>query len=87
MIYKAGARVSTVTPYDGVVGQSAAARLQRVRVIVGASAGTFGVEARHGIHTLVPSMPSMVIAARLGPAKERDCENKSLGYLILRGNI
>lgn len=69
MIHKAGTRVSTVTPYDGVVGQSAAARLQRVRIIVGASAGAFGVEARHSIHALVPSMPGMVIAAGLGPAR------------------
>lgn len=74
MIHKAGTRVSTVTPYDGVVGQSAAARLQRVRIIVGASAGAFGVEARHGIHTLIPSMPSVVITARFGPARDNRAE-------------
>lgn len=43
MIHKARTRISTVTSYDGVMGQSTGGRLQRIRVIVGTSAGTFRV--------------------------------------------
>lgn len=67
MIHKTGAGISTVTPYDGVVGQSAAVRLQRVRIIVGAGAGGFRVQTRHRVHALVPPVSGIIIAAGLGP--------------------
>lgn len=70
MIHKAGTRISAVAPYDGIVGQSAAACLQWVRIVVGTSAGAFRIEARHGIHALVPSMTGVIIAARLGPTSD-----------------
>lgn len=66
MIHKAGTWISTVTPYDGVVGQSAVGRLQRIRIIVGTSAGTFRVETRHRVHAFVTSMTGVIIAAGFG---------------------
>jgi len=67
MIHKARTRISTVTPYDGVVGQSTGGRLQRIRIIVGASIGAFRVEARHRVHTFVTPVSGVIIATRLGP--------------------
>lgn len=67
MIHKARTRISTVTPYDGVVGQSTGGSLQRIRIIVGTSAGTFRVEARHRVHTFVTPVSGVIIAAGLGP--------------------
>lgn len=66
MIHKAGTRISTVTPYDGVMSQSTGGSLQRIRIIVGTSAGAFGIEARHRVHTLVTPVSGMIIAAGLG---------------------
>jgi len=67
MIHEAGTRISTVTPYDGVMGQSTDGRLQRIRSIIGTSAGAFRVEARHRVHTFVTPVSGMIIAAGLGP--------------------
>lgn len=67
MIHEARTRISTVTPNDGVVGQSTGGSLQRIRIIVGTSAGAFRIEARHRVHTLVTPVPGMIIAAGLGP--------------------
>lgn len=67
MIHKARTWISTVTSNDGVVGQSTGSRLQRIRIIVGASAGAFRVEARHRVHTFVTPVSGVIIAAGLGP--------------------
>jgi len=67
VIHKTGTRISTVTPYHGVVGQSAAARLQRVRNVVGVDAGGFRVQTRHRVHALIPPVSSIIITAGLGP--------------------
>lgn len=55
-----------MTPDDGVVGQSTGGRLQRIRRIVGTSAGAFRVEARHRVHTFVTPMSGIIRAAGFG---------------------
>lgn len=68
VVHEAGAGISTVTPYDSVMSQSASGCLQRVCGFIGARSRALRVEACHGVHAFVPSMPGVVIAARLGPA-------------------
>lgn len=72
MVHEARTGISTVTPDDGVVSQSAAGRLQRVCGLVGTRSRGLRVQPRHSVHALVPSMPGMVIAARLGPGNVRE---------------
>lgn len=67
MVHEARTGISTVTPDDGVVSQSAAGCLQWVCGFVGCRRRALGVQPSHGVHAFVPSMPGMVIAARLGP--------------------
>ena len=67
MIHKAGTRISTMTSYDGVMGQSTGGRLQWIRIIVGASADAFRVKARHRIHTFITPVSGVIIATGFGP--------------------
>lgn len=67
MVHEARTGISTVTPYDSVVSQSATGSLQRVCGFIGACARALRVQSCHSVHAFVPSMSSMVIAARLGP--------------------
>lgn len=68
MIHETGTGIPAVTPDDRVVGESAAVRLQRIRVVVGAGARAVRVQTCHRVHALVPPMTGgMIIAAGLGP--------------------
>lgn len=69
-----------MAPDDSVMGQSAAGGLQWVSGLL-ASPSTLGVEARHSVHAFVPSMPGMVIAARLGPGNVHERTRRSASNL------
>lgn len=72
MVHEARTGISTVTPDDGVVSQSATGCLQWVCGFVGSRGRTLRVQPSHSVHAFVPSMSGMVIAARLGPGNAID---------------